>query len=371
MCVRENAWDAERSEEILRIAGMHRRDGGFGMGRHAPENKAAGCGGMPRVLRPELAGGSVCRGKNKLPGRQYLCAERAERYGNENMSKWEKKFGKYAIRNISLVLILFYVAGYIIQLVNSRFLGYLTLDPYAILHGQVWRLITWIVVPPSSPDIFTIIMLLFYYNIGTTLENTWGTWRYNVYLLSGMAFTIIGSFVWLVILCISNGGFNAATGVMSAMGSTFFSTYYINMSIFLAFAATFPDVRVLLMFVIPVKVKWMGILYGLLLAYDFFVSNQYEMYGSAIKIAIVFSLLNFAIFFITSRNRIHMTPRQMKRRVEFKQDIRRNSRITKHKCAICGQTEDDDPTLEFRFCSKCNGNYEYCQQHLFTHTHVK
>lgn len=282
------------------------------------------------------------------------------------MSKWEKKFGKYAVRNISLVLILCYVVGYIIQMVNSRFLGYLLLDPYAILHGQIWRLVTWIVVPPSSPGIFTIIMLLFYYNIGTTLEKTWGTWRYNVYLLSGMVFTVIGSFVWLVVLCVTGGGFNAgAVEILSAMGSTYFSTYYINMSIFLAFAATFPDVRVLLMFVIPVKVKWMGILYGLLLAYDFFMGSL------VIKIAIASSLLNFVIFFVTSRNHIHMTPKQMKRRVEFKQDIRRNSRVTRHKCAVCGQTEEDDPALEFRFCSKCNGNYEYCQQHLFTHTHVK
>lgn len=281
------------------------------------------------------------------------------------MSKWEKKFGKYAVKNISLVLILCYAAGYFIQLINKWFLSYLTLDPYAILHGQIWRLFTWIIVPPSSPDIFTIIMLLFYYNIGTTLENTWGTWRYNVYLLSGMIFTIIGSFVWLVILCVMGGGMGEQAAYWSAGSSVLFSTYYINMSIFLAFAATFPDVRVLLMFVIPVKVKWMGILYGLLLVYDFLMS------GLVLKIAIASSLLNFVIFFVTSRSHIHMTPKQLKRRVEFKQDVRRNSRITKHKCAVCGQTEDDDPTLEFRFCSKCNGNYEYCQQHLFTHTHVK
>ncbi len=281
------------------------------------------------------------------------------------MSKWEKKFGKYAVRNISLVLILCYAAGYIIRLVNSRFLGYLMLDPYAILHGQIWRLFTWIVVPPSSPDIFTIIMLLFYYNIGTTLENTWGTWRYNVYLVSGMLFTLIGSFVWFAILCVMGGGFGEQVAYWSAGSSQFFSTYYINMSIFLAFAATFPEVRVLLMFVIPVKVKWMGILYGLLLGYDFLMSDL------VIKIAIASSLLNFAIFFITSRNRIHMSPRQMKRRVEFRHDIKRNSQITKHKCAVCGQTEDDDPTLEFRYCSKCNGKYEDGQQHLFTHTHVK
>ena len=98
------------------------------------------------------------------------------------MSNFEKKFGKYAISNLSLVLILCYVAGYVIQMINGNFLLYLTLDPYAVLHGQVWRLFTWVIVPPSSLDPFTIIMLLFYYNIGTTLVRTWVTYRYNVYL---------------------------------------------------------------------------------------------------------------------------------------------------------------------------------------------
>lgn len=285
--------------------------------------------------------------------------------GLNKMSNFEKRFGKYAIQNISLILILCYVVGYVIDLINADFLMYLTLNPYAILHGQVWRLFTWVIIPPSSLDPFTIIMLLFYYNIGTSLEHTWGTYRYNVYLLSGMLFTVLGSFVWLGIqYLMGSRGIGLYNG--SFMASLFFSTYYINMSIFLAFAATFPDVQVLLMFLVPVKVKWLGILYGLVLAYDFLFSRNL-----VIRIAIVSSLLNFLIFFVTSRSHIHMTPRQMKRRVEFRQDIRRNSRVTKHKCAVCGQTEDDDPTLEFRFCSKCNGNYEYCQQHLFTHTHVK
>lgn len=293
------------------------------------------------------------------------------------MSKFEKKFGKYAINNLSLILILCYVVGYIIQLINDHFLMYLTLNPYAILHGQVWRLFTWIIVPPSLLDPFTIIMLLFYYNIGTTLERTWGVYRYNVYILSGMLFTVIGSFVWLGIQYFFGGNFLSLADY-SYVASGFFSTYYVNMSIFLAFAATFPDVQVLLMFIIPVKVKWMGILYGLLLVYDFLAAKDTIILESiviqtaiVIRIAIASSLLNFLIFFITSRSHIHMTPKQMKRRMEFKQDVRRNSKITKHKCAICGQTEDDDPNLEFRFCSKCNGNYEYCQQHLFTHTHVK
>ncbi len=281
------------------------------------------------------------------------------------MSKFEKRFGKYAISNLSLILILCYVVGYFIELVNADFLLYLTLNPYAILHGQIWRIFTWIIIPPSSLDPFTIIMLLFYYNIGTSLERTWGTYRYNVYLLSGMLFTVLGSFVWLAIEYFV-GGPVMNLSYISTIASLYFSTYYINMSIFLAFAATFPEVQVLLMFIIPVKVKWLGILYGLVLVYDFLFA------GSLVtRIAIASSLLSFVIFFFTSRSHIHMSPKQMKRRAEFKQDIRRNSRVTKHKCAICGQTEDDDPGLEFRFCSKCNGNYEYCQQHLFTHTHVK
>lgn len=281
------------------------------------------------------------------------------------MSKFEKRFGKYAISNLSLILILCYVVGYFIELVNADFLLYLTLNPYAILHGQIWRIFTWIIIPPSSLDPFTIIMLLFYYNIGTSLERTWGTYRYNVYLLSGMLFTVLGSFVWLAIEYFV-GGPVMNLSYISTIASLYFSTYYINMSIFLAFAATFPEVQVLLMFIIPVKVKWLGILYGLVLVYDFLFA------GSLVtRIAIASSLLSFVIFFFTSRSHIHMSPKQMKRRAEFKQDIRRNSRVTKHKCAICGQTEDDDPGLEFRFCSKCNGNYEYCQQHLFTHTHVQ
>ena len=87
------------------------------------------------------------------------------------MSKFEKKFGKYAIHNLTMVLIMCYVAGYVIELMGSaagnNLLGFLTLDPYRILHGQIWRLVTWVIVPPDSLDIFTIIMLLFYYNLGT------------------------------------------------------------------------------------------------------------------------------------------------------------------------------------------------------------
>ncbi len=252
------------------------------------------------------------------------------------MSKFEKKFGKYAIHKLTMVLIMCYVAGYVIELMGSaagnNLLGFLTLDPYRILHGQIWRLVTWVIVPPDSLDIFTIIMLLFYYNLGTALERTWGTYRYNVYIFSGMLFTIAGSFLCMGVLYLLTGGMATETAsVVFYSGSYAFSTYYINLSIFLAFAATYPDMQVLLMFVIPVKVKWMGILDAILMVYTVIAGNLFT------KFAVVASLLNFVLYL----------------------------------CAVCGRTEEDDPNLEFRFCSKCNGNYEYCQYHLFTHEHVK
>lgn len=285
------------------------------------------------------------------------------------MSKFERKFGKYAIKNLSLILIMCYAAGYLINMVNSSFLGYLTLNPYEILRGQVWRLVTWIIVPPDTSNLFfVLIMLYFYYSIGTTLERTWGTYRYNVYLLSGMLFTILGSFLlmaysyaFLPAFIVGNGGEKLYFMAISGL----FSTYYVNMSIFLAFAATFPESQVLLMFIVPIKIKWLGIVYGILLVSQFFTNPVF------VKFVIASSLMNFLVFWITSRNRIHMSPKQVKRRQEFKREVRRSTGVTKHKCAICGRTEQDSPDMEFRFCSKCDGNYEYCQEHLFTHQHVK
>lgn len=288
------------------------------------------------------------------------------------MSQFERKFGKYAIRNLSLVLIACYVIGYVIQMASPGIVGFLTLNPYAILHGQVWRLVTWLLIPPGSLDIFTVIMLFFYYSVGTTLERTWGTYRYNVYLFSGMLYTIAGSFIALLLYYLSvkaEGG--AVDPLLVQSASSLFSTYYINMSIFMAFAATFPDAQVLLMFVIPVKMKWMGIAYAVLLAVQLMSGVGYPVLDLFYRIALVASLLNFIIFYITSRGRLSMSPRQAKRRQEFHSEVKKNTVVTRHKCAVCGRTDTDDPTLEFRFCSKCNGNYEYCQDHLFTHEHVK
>lgn len=284
------------------------------------------------------------------------------------MSPFERKYGKYAIKNLSFVLVICYAAGYLIQLVAPGVLFYLTLNPYAICHGQIWRLVTWILIPPSSQNIFlTLITLYFYCSIGTSLERTWGTYRYNVYILGGMLFTILGSFLLMGYHYLFHADSIAAVGAeyFFTITSLYFSTYYINMSIFLGFAATFPNAQVLLMFLIPLRVKWLGIVYAVLLVWEFLFS------GVDGRFAIAASLLNFVIFFFTSRNMMHLNPKQIHRRQEFKREVKRGSGITKHKCAICGRTEQDSPDMTFRFCSKCDGNYEYCEEHLYKHTHVK
>ncbi|MCR4677357.1 MAG: hypothetical protein K5679_01245 [Lachnospiraceae bacterium] len=294
------------------------------------------------------------------------------------MGKFERKFGRYAIKNLSMILIICYAIGYLIYLIYPEFLNNLTLNPYLIVHGQVWRIISWILVPPTLGfDFFTLIMLFFYFSIGRTLERTWGDYLFNVYVLSGILFTIVASFgvyIFTVLVPpVSNeyymlGGMNLFMQYVSLM----YSTYYINMSIFLAFALTFPDSMVLLMFIFPVKMKWLGYIDGAYMIYLFIVSNVYT------KVAIAAALLNFIIFFAITRRRRFGSPRQRMQRAarsrEFRNTVRRETPqkgVSKHKCAICGRTEITNPELQFRFCSKCNGNYEYCNEHLFNHKHVE
>ena len=273
------------------------------------------------------------------------------------LDKMERKYGRYALSHLTMYIIVTYIAGYIIALAAPIMRQYLTLEPYYILHGQIWRLVSWILIPPSSLDIFTIIMLFFYYSIGTSLERAWGDFKYNVYIFSGILMTILGSFLLY--------GIEYAVKGYPALMGTAFSTYYISLSIFLGFAISFPDMQVLLMFVIPVKVKWMGILDAILMVYTVIAGNLFT------KFAVVASLLNFVLYFYRM-HRSRISPKQMHRKAQFeKKSNAGRAKVTRHKCAICGRTEEDDPSLEFRFCSKCNGNYEYCQYHLFTHEHVK
>lgn len=297
----------------------------------------------------------------------------------------ERKVGKYAIPNLPLYMIICYAIGYLMDFINPDISLVLSLNPYAILHGQVWRLVTWVLIPPSSFDFWTLLMLYFYYSIGMTLERTWGRFYFNYYIFSGMIFTIIGAFclfgydyflhaeemeTYNIVYHSLNGmefpwiyGMNFGY----AQRSMNFSTYYVNMSIFLGFAATYPDMQILLMFIIPIKVKVLGIIYAILLAV-----GAYQM-GIPGIFVVAASLLNFILFFLATRRGMHRSMAQRRRQAEFKKKVKNTPppKIAKHKCAVCGRTSEEYPDLEFRFCSKCEGNYEYCQEHLFTHQHKR
>lgn len=268
------------------------------------------------------------------------------------LDKLERKFGRYAIRNLPLYIVMLYAIGAVLNiLTQGSYYYYVALNPYLILRGQVWRLLGFLIVPPNASIIFIIFMLMFYYSIGESLVQVWGAFRFNMYILIGVLATIIASFLVYFIY-------------PSPM--IYMDTTYLNLSMFLAYAAIFPEMRVYLYGILPIKVKWMAWVDVALLAYEF-VSG-----GMGTKIAIAVSLLNFFLFYFSSRNYKRVSPKEIQRKRAYrKASSVASNKPYRHKCAVCGKTELDDPNLEFRYCSKCNGNYEYCNEHLFTHTHVK
>ena len=278
------------------------------------------------------------------------------------LDKLERKLGRFAIPNLTVYLLAGYVIGFGVMYLMPDLLGWLTLEPALIVRGQMWRLVSWVLIPPTRYPISLLFLVLLYYSLGTALERTWGTFRYNVYIFSGLIFTVLGVFILYAVYFF---GFHVELP-LSLAGMV--STNYITMSIFLAFAAIYPEMEVYLYFILPIKMKWMALVYAAMALY-YFIRG-----GIVTRVAIGASLLNFVIFFLSSRNMRRFSPKERVRKAKFKRQSAPHmhySNGAKHRCAVCGRTELDDPCLEFRFCSKCNGNYEYCQDHLFTHEHVK
>lgn len=292
---------------------------------------------------------------------------------NNFLNNMERKFGKYAIRNITVYIIGLYIFGYILQFAPFKvnITNYLTLDPYLILHGQVWRLVTWILIPPQALSIWIFFTLYLYYFMGTTMERTIGTFRYNVFIFGGILFMILSAFLTYLVYYFITGGNEQLLAALMYTLSGVFSTYYIQEAVFLIFAICYPDIQLLLMFIIPIKVKYLGILYAGMLAFSA-IYNGLIGRNYAIFFAVFFQFLNVFLFYLSLGRLNHLKPKEIKRRQEFNRGVKmRPQGVTRHKCAVCGRTEETNPELEFRFCSKCNGNYEYCQDHLFTHQHVK
>ena len=235
------------------------------------------------------------------------------------LSKLERRFGRYAIHNLMYYIIILYALGFVLNLLNRDFYyQFLSLDAAAILHGQIWRIVTFIIQPPSDSLIFIIFMLHLYYMIGQQLEAAWGAFRFNLYFFSGMVFHVI-----------------AALLVYMTMGISLpLSVWYLNMSLFFAFAALYPNMQFLLFFAIPVKVKYLALIDGLYFAYAVLQaflpayggSGQFGIYYKANAVGAVVSILNFLIFFLGSRNMRPYSPQQIRRKREFQKNIRKAQR---------------------------------------------
>ncbi|NLO08368.1 MAG: rhomboid family intramembrane serine protease [Clostridiales bacterium] len=286
----------------------------------------------------------------------------------------EKKFGRYAIRNLMKYIILLYGAGLLIYTFSPNAVLYLGLDIDKVLKGQVWRLVTFLIPYVSLGNIFFVFIKAYlFYMIGNALENAWGSFRLNLYFFSAVIFNIIAAFIVYGIFSV-----NILGGYMILLTSPLEIIYS---SMFFAFAALYPNTQFLIYFIIPVKVKYLAWISGAMYIYNIynFIVNKFYL-GI---IPIVVSLANFLIFYFATRDYRRVSPREFERRVKFRKQMNEGRRqgnvtefkgknvITRHKCAVCGRSELDDDNLEFRFCSKCDGNYEYCMEHLFTHNHVR
>ncbi len=285
------------------------------------------------------------------------------------INKLERKFGRYAVKNLMYYLIILYAIGFVLEVFgNGFYTRYLSLNMELVFSGQVWRLFTFIMGPPNTSLIFIIFSLLFYYMIGNVLERVWGTFRFNLYYISGWFLHVLAALIIYIVF-----------------GASFtFNTYYLNMSMFLAFATVAGETQVLLFFIIPIKVKWIAyadMVYFALAIIGGFLSPvlpQSVLIGLYIigivpspvyAVAALVSLLNFVLFYALTRNYRRVSPVELKRRNDFKHKVR-VTYGSKHRCAVCGRTEEDDENLVFRYCSKCDGNFEYCNEHLYTHKHV-
>ncbi len=263
------------------------------------------------------------------------------------LDSMERRFGRYALPGLVRQIVILNALVYLLNLWNPALISYLDLNPGAVLHGEVWRLVTYIFIPnygsvlgtlsgaaASTTDaIFVIFSLLFLWWIGTALEEAWGTFRLNVFYLIGMIGTTIAAFL-----------FGAS-----------FSNGMLNLSLFFAFAWFYPEAQMYFI-ILPVKVKWMAWFFAVSVLWQFLSLASFA-YG----MALVAALLNYLLFFgpqIVARLR-------QRREVGARREAYRSASIPEeeplHRCAVCKRTDVSNPELDFRVAA--DGN-DYCMEHL-------
>ena len=256
----------------------------------------------------------------------------------------------FGIPNLMRYLTIANVVFWVMNMINRPFLSYMLFNPALIQRGQVWRLVSFLFVPPST-GVLALLVFYFYYWIGSTLEKQWGTGQFTIYFFTGVVLTVLYGFLiyWI-------------TGKAVTLDSS-----YLYLSMFFSFAALFPDMQVLFMFFIPVKMKYLAIVDA-----AFFLYAMVTTPFPANLVPLV-AVLNFLIF-CGGELRAMLPRRPGKTTINFKKEsarIRREQadKLYTHKCAVCGRTDTDYPELEFRYCSRCAGYHCFCSDHINNHIH--
>ena len=288
------------------------------------------------------------------------------------MKDLRKRFEIFCYRNRSkgipnLMLYISLGAGFtylFTQFANSSLLySMFYFDRSLILQGQIWRLFTYPLVYDAGNILLTAISLLCYYSLGRSMENLWGTLKFNLFYLTGV--------VMMDVYCMIFGGQA--------------SVYYLNLSLFLGYATLYPDAHFLLFFIIPVK-AWIFALLDLALVLVGLVADPFPY-----NLFSVVSLANYFLFFgkdvvnvipmswrVNARRLFKRKPRQQKSKVvpfpgagSYQATTAAPKAPYTHRCTICGRTDISDPDLEFRYCSRCKGYYCYCIDHINNHVHIE
>lgn len=270
---------------------------------------------------------------------------------------------RFGIPNLMRYIVIGTAAVYILMVLtrnsDANALSFLSFNLNGLLHGEIWRIVTFIFVPGDTRPFWLIVALYFYYWIGSSLEHEWGTARFTLYYISGALLTVLG----VVIVSLITGNHYL----------TIYGTSYVNLSMFLAFAVLFPDVQVLLFFIIPVKMKWLAYIDGAVFVLGII---QSLVRGSVIGVVLpIVAMLNFIVFIWPEIQRLSSNRRYRNSRqaTQFRQAVHQQQRQENvgyhHKCAVCGRTDTDYPDLQFRYCSKCAGYHCFCQDHIFSHVH--
>ncbi len=274
---------------------------------------------------------------------------------NKRIDMFCYKHPRFGVPNLMLYIVIISLAVWLLSIMDpsKTLMSFFVFSPERILKGEVWRLVSFIFVPQSL-SFWELLFFYFYYWIGNVLEKEWGTPRFNIFLISGVLLTAVYGFIIYFI----------------TKQSIAVTTYFIYLSMFFSFATLFPDVQVLFMFIIPIKVKWLAYLDA-----AFFLLSMLTQ-SFPFNLLPLVAVLNYLVFFgddlfsslRSNKARYNKTTvnfNREKQKIKYEQ---KNASYTK-KCAVCGRTDTDYPDLEFRYCSRCAGYHCFCQDHINNHIH--